>query len=381
MVSGDNVVMSLINQMLRDLEKRNSTNNAPPLLQPNIQVTQSSRSKIRLLLWVIFSLGITAGTYWAYQNSRTPNNPQPLTVADSTKIAPALTPIAPYEKVLPAPNAIINNALISEKKQPDSSTLQLLSKAPQTPTPAHITHKDVSATSTPEVQPVPAPVPAAQKPNPNTASTPVATTEILPPKTPIAPKPLPVKQPNREAIDSLFNQAENNPGNFSAIYKLEQVLQLEPRHLRARLLLAKILYNQGQTIKTSEFLDQSLALFPDNLQFINTRAQLFLQQKDANGALRVLQRVGLENSSNETYLSLLAATYQQLQSFSNAAKIYQKLVSINADKAENWLGLALSQEKLGNTKLAHDAYQQALNKDTLKDSVANFVKQRLTELK
>ncbi|MGZ5050645.1 MAG: tetratricopeptide repeat protein [Methylobacter sp.] len=375
MVSGNNVVMSLINQMLRDLEKRNSTNNTPPLLQHNIQVTHSPRSKFPLLLWGTFGLAITAGTYWAYQNSQTLNKTQPLAVADNTKIAPTPAPIAPYEKVLSTPNAIINNVLINEQKQLDNSAEKLSLKEPDS-----MAHAGVTETTVPKLQPVTSTVPV-QATSQSASSVPEIASEQSPPKSPVAPRVMPVKQTNRQTVDALYNQAENNPGDLSAIYKLEQALKLDPRHLKARLLLAKTLYNQGQAIKTAEFLDQSLALFPDNLQFINTRAQLFLKQKDPNGALRTLQRVGLENSSNETYLSLLAATYQQLQSFTNAAKVYQKLVAVNPEKAENWLGLALSQEKLGNSKLAHDAYQQALNKNTLKASVADYVKQRITELR
>ncbi|MGZ4995232.1 MAG: tetratricopeptide repeat protein, partial [Methylobacter sp.] len=200
---------------------------------------------------------------------------------------------------------------------------------------------------------------------------------------PINPNPLPThKITAKQQADILYRQAENNSeDSLATIYKLEQALNLDPRHLRARLLLAKTLHNQGKIQKTAEFLDQSLALFPDNLQFINTRAQLFLQQKDPNGALNTLQRIDLTNTSNETYLSLLAATYHQLQSFANAAKVYQKLVTVNPGKAENWLGLALAQEKLGNPKLAREFYQQALGKNSLKEPVANYIKQRLAELR
>ncbi|HEY8095301.1 MAG TPA: tetratricopeptide repeat protein, partial [Methylobacter sp.] len=200
---------------------------------------------------------------------------------------------------------------------------------------------------------------------------------------PIPPNPSPTNQTTaKQRADILYRQAENNFDNPSVIvYKLEQALNLDPRHLKARLLLAKTLHNQGQADKTAEFLDQSLALFPDNLQFINTRAQLFLQQKNPDGALRTLQRIDSTNSSNETYLSLLAATYQQLQSFTNAANVYQKLVTVNPEKAENWLGFALAQEKLNNPKLAREGYQQALSKNTLKQSVANYIKQRLNELR
>jgi len=363
--------MSLINQMLRDLEKRNSTNNTPPTLQHNIQATQTPASKMPLLLWSAFSIAAAGGTYWAYQYSKTLIKAPAVTAADDIKKDP--TPIAPYEKVLTASNAIID--VVQKTEQPP------LKNTAHQQAPAIQSVPEFPAA--PASQPVPTAPVAQPKPSAQIAP-PVSETaaELTAKKESIAPKAELVRQINsKQQASFLYQKIEKDFENYSAINKLEQVLKLDPRHLKARLLLAKTLYNQGQTDKTAEFLDQSLTLFPDNLQFINTRAQLFLQQKDPNGAFRTLQRVDLANSSNEAYLSLLAATYQQLQSFANAAKVYQKLVTINPEKAENWLGLGLSQEKLGNLKLARDAYQQALNKNTLKESIASYIKQRLIELR
>ncbi len=348
--------MSLINQMLRDLESRN-TSNTTPALQHNIQVKRTSASKIPLLIWSLLTTIATGGTYWAYQYSKMlPKNPP--VIAATLKKDPV--PIAPYEQVLATPNALTDTTPKIEQKPAENKAIQTV----------------------PVVQSVPT---AQPQPPVQTVSAVQATPEIIaaPPikKTP-APKPAQIKQvTNKQQADLLYRQAENNFEDYSATYKLEQALKLDPRHLNARLLLAKALYSQGQINKTADFIDQSLALFPDNLQFINTRAQLFLQQRNPNGALQTLQRIDVTNSSNEAYLSLLAATYQQLQSFPNASKVYQRLVTVNPEKAENWLGLALSQEKLGNSKLAREAYQQALSKNSLKESIANYIKQRLIELR
>ncbi len=363
------LVMSLINQMLRDLEKRSSSPDAPTTLQHNIQVTQSPISKIRLLIWSVLATATIGGTYWAYQYNKALAKTVPVIAADNIK--EDLTPITPYEKVLTAPNAVIDVTATTEQKPLKNTATQPI---PVTQ-PAPVAQAPVStAQPKPPTQPVQT-APAVQ-----------AAPEIVnaPPikNNPIPPKAAQISQTTaKQQADLLYRQVESNFENYSAIYKLEQVLKLDPRHLKARLLLAKALHNQGQINKTAEFLDQSLALFPDNLQFINTRAQLFLQQRNPNGALKTLQRIEVANSSNETYLSLLAATYQQLQSFPNAANVYQKLVTVNPEKAENWLGLGLSQEKLGNLKLARDAYQQALSKNTLKESVVSYIKQQLTELR
>lgn len=363
------LVMSLINQMLRDLEKRSSTNDASPTLQHNIQVTQPPVSKMRLLIWSVLATATIGGTYWAYQYNKALTKTVPVIATNNTK--EDLTPIAPYEKVLTIPNAVIDVTATTEQKPLKNTATQPISV--NQPAPA-------AQAPIPTAQPKPPSQPIPTAPADQVAPEIVAAPPIK--NRPIIPKAAQINQTTaKQQADLLYRQVESNFENYSAIYKLEQVLKLDPRHLKARLLLAKALHNQGQINKTAEFLDQSLVLFPDNLQFINTRAQLFLQQRNPNGALKTLQHIELANSSNETYLSLLAATYQQLQSFSNAAKVYQKLATVNPEKAENWLGLGLSQEKLGNLKLARDAYQQALSKNTLKESVVNYIKQRLTELR
>ncbi len=358
--------MSLINQMLRDLESRNTPNNAAPTLQHNIQVTQPAAAKTPFLAWSLLAIIAMSGIYSAYKYSKTLTKTPPVIVTDNIKKDPV--PIAPYEKVLAAPNAVTDPTPKIELKPSENTTNQ----------PASVAQPETVA---PMVQPTPPTQTVQTAPVVQTAPEIISESPIK--KTPTSAKPpaLVKLTTAKEQADLLYRQAENNSEDYSATYKLEQALKLDPRHLKARLLLAKTLHNQGQASKTAEFLDQSLALFPDNLQFINTRAQLYLQQKNPNGALKTLQRIEVTNSSTETYLSLLAATYQQLQSFDNAAKVYQRLVTINPEKAENWLGLALSQEKLGNLKLTREAYQQALSKNTLKESIANYIKQRLIELR
>ncbi|HEY8034885.1 MAG TPA: tetratricopeptide repeat protein [Methylobacter sp.] len=360
--------MSLINQMLRDLENRNTTNNAPSTLQHNIQVTQPAASKTPFLIWCLLAIVTTGGTYWAYQYSKTLAKNPPIVVTDNIKKDP--TPIAPYEKVLTVPNAVTDPAPKIELEPSESTKIQPISVAQPVP----------AIQTAPPVQPKPPtqPVQTAQA----VQSAPEIVDGPLVKKIPIASNPTLIKSTTpKQQANLLYLQAENNSDDYSTAYKLEQALKLDPRHLKARLLLAKTLLNQGQVNKTAEFLDQCLVLFPDNLQFINTRAQLYLQQKNPSGALKTLQRIDLTNSFNETYLSLLAATYQQLGSFTNAAKVYQKLLTINPEKAESWLGLALSQEKLGNLKSAREAYQQALSKNILKESITIYIKQRLTELR
>lgn len=343
--------MSLINQMLRDLETRKSSNNTPPTLQLNVQATQPLSSKRPLLLWSLLTVVIPGGIYSAYQYSKNPPQTPSVIVADIPKDP---VPAASYEKVLSAPNAVTVPTPVIEPKPAENNENQSSAVA-------QLAH---------EAQPAP----TAQ-------SFPEITAGTTAKKTPVSTKLTPESTTAKQKADALYRQVESNSEDLSMNSKLEQALELDPRHLKARLLLAKKLHNQGLVSRTAELLDQGLALFPGNLQFVNARAQLFLQQKNPNNALKTLQSINLAGSTNETYLSLLAATYQQLQSFTDAAKVYQRLVAVNPEKAENWLGLALSQEKIGNPRLAIEAYQHALNKNTLKESITSYIRQRLTELR
>jgi tetratricopeptide (TPR) repeat protein len=108
---------------------------------------------------------------------------------------------------------------------------------------------------------------------------------------------------------------------------------------------------------------------------------LFLQNNQPQLALNILHRIDSRYNQDEMYLSLLASAYQQNSEDLHSLQIYQKLIVINPQKAEYWLGLAIAQEKQGNKSQALKGYQQALDKKTLKKSIVSYIKQRVSSLK
>ncbi len=163
--------------------------------------------------------------------------------------------------------------------------------------------------------------------------------------------------------------------------KLLQVLELDNKHLPARLLLAQILNQRGQAQKSTFLLDQGLKLFPGQLQLIKLRSQLHLQQNQAQQAIKQLQTITDKAQQDENYLALLAAAYQQNQQYADAQLLYQQLVQLRPQQAQYWLGLGLAYDKQDNQDPAFKAYQQALNKNTLQATVVSYIKQRLSILK
>ncbi len=154
----------------------------------------------------------------------------------------------------------------------------------------------------------------------------------------------------------------------------------EQPDLNTRLAQVKTLMQENQLDQASAYVEQSLREMPDNTQLINAQAQLLLQQKQAPEAINVLQKHASKHAQDETYHTLLAAAYQETGASHQAAIAYQQLIKKRPEKAEYWLGLALAQENNGNKAAAEKAYTAALMKKNLPAPVIDYINQRLTEL-
>lgn len=350
--------MSIINQMLRDLEKHNIEK---PVTQLNIHAVSAKKTKISAITLVVLTNLVTAGSYFAYQYNKQPS--EPINVVQE-----------PIKIIEPVAMQIVKHEVVENKIIPVESIAMQVVK------PEIIENKIIS------VEPIPLTVLPVEKerepvklivPDTNYHKYPISENTLKSSAKTTDKKTTP-KITDKQQADLLFNPIENNHEDV-AINKLEAILKLDNRHLNARLLMVKMLHNKGDDNQSGLFIDQSILLFPGNIQFIKVRAQLYLKQKNPIGALKTLQVI--ENDSDESYLSLLASTYQQLKKFSDASKIYQRLIQIDPEQAENWVGFALSQEYEGNNSVAIDAYNQALNKNTLKESAAERIRQRLIEIR
>jgi len=389
--------MSLINQMLRDLEKRNAETGQSHQVVEQVHVTAPPAvSKLPALGWNLLAAATIFSAYYGYQHfSASPAKPaaapmqavassntaiqQPIAINTTAPATiPTPTVAAAVVQVTPviAPAPIINTAA------PQLALNQLQAKPAQ---PETVSALPGATQVTAQVAPI-----AAQKPHIKPKPAQVKSylqIDSVDDEQEIAQnysnaKPIRASKANpKQHAELLYREALNSGQDYLAIPALERALEFYPQHLNARLLLARTLHRAGQINKTANFLDESLAIFPSNMQFINTRAQLYLQQKNPSAALNTLQRVSSDGRSEESYLSLLAATYQQLNSYNNAGKVYQRLVVINPAKAENWLGLAISAEKSADKTMAIEAYQQALSRNSLKPSVVNYIKQRLNDIR
>ncbi|MCK5829245.1 MAG: hypothetical protein KAH20_02980 [Methylococcales bacterium] len=357
--------MSLLNQVLQDLEERNAESNSDQTKHNYIKAVHPTHKKSFLyVIIILLIIGMIAVISYFVMKEESSE----IVVLEPTP--PVSSVIQPQEPVTKTTTIVSSeNALASQQislKVDDLLPLPLASH--QIPQAEAIQSIKKHSTDNKIQQPVKS---ATNKIKKNTQPN-----RIKPYKQ--QKRKVPKKLSSKQQAEKIFNLAKKQKNNTD---KLKQVLQLNSKHVEARLLLSNNLLNLGMLNETAAILDKGLQLFPQNNQFINFRSQLLLQNKQPKAALSILQRINSGYNQNEMYLSLLAAAYQQNNENLNAIQIYQKLLLINHQKAEYWLGLAITLEKQGNKEQALNAYQHALNKKTLQKTIISYINQRVSLLK
>lgn len=318
--------MSLINQMLRDLEQRKDTLKIPvttalPSAQPN------ARWKLKPMLFIVFSLlGLVALVL---------QREVLLEILDKQFLSDTNSEISPAQPTL----ARIESPVVP-------------------PT------KIASATAVPP--------------------TPEPTVNLPPPALPTAtPAPTPTAS-NAQALPSAPNSstsvAENLPASDSTPIKPKQHHQLKLRPQAKATLHAKTpapeITPAADTEATPSFTAEKSAA---SLHSEWLKAKTLLSQKQSQAALRILE-TSAPKTNDETYLALLGAAQQQIGNSYQASTTYQQLLRHRPEKAEYWLGFAIAQEHNGNTSSARAAYDQALSKNSLATPVIEYIKQRQSAL-
>lgn len=157
---------------------------------------------------------------------------------------------------------------------------------------------------------------------------------------------------------------------------LNDHLAEQPGDVRARLLSAEVLVSQQRPGAARQLLETGLD--PASAQDIAPALARLLQSDDPVQARQILLRHPPEPSGARDYHLLLAALHRQVGAHDEAADLYRRLTEINPDHAVAWVGLGSSLESLGEPEKARSAYQTAAIVDDAR--LGAFARQRLAAL-
>lgn len=400
--------MSVINDMLRDLEQRKAAGRdglshagALPVVQA--ASPSSLRNWLLALLVVLLALGLGV---WFWQMSPAPTvteavaavaapsietektevarvepaKPEPVPVAEPVA-APVEQPVTPPEPVIkaaPAPEPVVaEEKLVVEEKQtveekpvvaekPPVAETQVVEEIPevaQQPEPSTEIQQEAQA----EIQTEPTDMPVV---------------ELAPEKVVVQEAPKPVVTLTPQAQDQKLAaeaQALLRRGDVdSALRQLNQFIEQAEIDARSRAVLVNYLLQYGRLAEAGDvLLGAPVDKDPDLRQL---KARWLAIGGRPHEAVSLLESNKPELAAFPDYHALLASYYQQLGQAEPAAGVYAELLKFNPAQANWWAGHALALDRLERYDDAKKAYERALALPGLSGQLAQFAKQRLESL-
>ncbi len=160
----------------------------------------------------------------------------------------------------------------------------------------------------------------------------------------------------------------------------QQIRQLEPSRSEAYLELARLAQIQRNDAGAVQILEQASAAGVQDPKLSMALAALALKQQDWSKALSYLQyEPDIFNYTD--FYALKAAALQKTSQHAQAVQVFQQLARQQPEQARWWLGMALSYDAMSQTEQALHAYRQvAVNGFGLSAESLDYVKKRIAAL-
>ena len=172
----------------------------------------------------------------------------------------------------------------------------------------------------------------------------------------------------------LFSQDQTT----AAYRMLYDFLASSQQDEQSRAVLAGQLMQEGRFAEAGDLLlDNSVSNSPDLRQI---KARWYMQQGEADLALYTLREIQPELTDYPDYYALLASYYQQLGYPQQAAQVYTRLLDYDYEMADWWAGLAIAHDQSRRFDDARVAYERAIQLPGLNRQLADFAQQRLAAL-
>ncbi len=372
--------MSVINQMLRDLDARAASDQERAGLPLRMRTLppggQVQRQNLRML-----AIGMGAGALLMAMvllllRTLSPDVPAvaappapPVVVPDTpAAVLPAPTSVAPMVPMAPAAPAVPAGA--AEMKL-SMLVGQTSPKPSAKPAPA-------SSLPSPKILPITKPVTAPPVAVSKSAPIPASAPQALAEETQIDKRTKAGQ--GRELAEAEYRkamQAVKSGDNETALTWFKRALELDPELARARQGYLSVLVATKRWDVARQVAEQGLTLDPTQSSWANIVARLQFEQGDAASAVQTLERFAVHASHDADYQGLFAYLLQKQQRPAEAAERFRAALQVRPNEGRWWFGLGLSLEQTGNAAGAKEAYTKAKAVGNLPPDMASSVEQKL----
>ncbi|PAU76368.1 hypothetical protein CK501_16170 [Halovibrio salipaludis] len=157
--------------------------------------------------------------------------------------------------------------------------------------------------------------------------------------------------------------------------RLSQRALLDSDAPRSRAVMARHALERGEPAAALQWLpEQAVALYPE-LRLL--RARVALERSGRASALQWLESEPPGPGTMPAYHTMMAALYQQTGDHQAAAEQWAALIETDDGNARWWAGLGIAMESRGRDEQARAAYTRALSLPELAPELRRYIEQRL----
>jgi MSHA biogenesis protein MshN len=159
----------------------------------------------------------------------------------------------------------------------------------------------------------------------------------------------------------------------------EATLRLYPGYHGARQALVALLVEAKRHGEAERLLQEGIALAPTQIGFAMALARLQVDRDPALAAATLRKSVDYAHGSPD-YIAFLAALLQRQGRHDEAIEQFQTALRLRPGAGVWWLGLGISLQAVNRTADAQDAYRRARTTNNLTPELAAFAEQRIKQL-
>lgn len=392
--------MSVINQMLLELERRHASSGERRGLVDFVRALPDSGSA-RVPRWlvaisaflVVAVLILFAAKPWGMWR-HTQATTLSAALAHEPLAAPAMQQPMSVGAVTPPPEPMAQAPRIA---LPAAARLSLEISTPRARVErAPAPHEAPIAAADPRpaeiAKDTPVPADSQRRLSGVISQAPILSAALLPPMSAVGKTEPHAQQSAEKLVKQVSGQqrAENEFRRGSALLyqgyaveaqaAFEETLVQNPNHDGARQALLGVLLNLKRYADAERLLRAGLEPNPNHPGFAMALARLQLERGEVALALETLQRSLPFAQKSADYLAFVAALFARASRHAEAVEQYQAALRLSPSQNVWWMGMGMSLQAVNRLPEAQDAFARAAASKTLSPELAAFVDQRSKQI-
>lgn len=188
------------------------------------------------------------------------------------------------------------------------------------------------------------------------------------------------RETDRLQVQQALELWQGNQRN-DALQLLEEFATQNLEAHQSREMLAKLLMQQGDMLAAMNQADIGLAIAPDHSGYKKVKARAMMMAGVPRDAAELLRVRAPSVASDTEYHELLAAAQLAGQFYEDALRTYQGLTARDAGQARWWYGLGAAMDAMGRSFEAAQSYEKAVQLGGLNANLMQQSQQRIVAIR